>query len=179
MSRGRRPSAAKVGRKPDELARIGDKPEEASAKALEAPPTDAATGRVIAMPLSVAMLPEAEACWHVVMDGQERFRAEEVPLIEAYCVAYAAMRQALGNMTMAGDGTMAITNQTPSGTVRKSPDWQVWTEAVDKMRHLSSVLGLDTLTAERLNLTRAATASIALDLPARIREMAKEANLNG
>lgn len=169
--KGRRPSALAEGRKPKEAqAQIVEKKGAA---------LDANTGAALPVPVSVSLLPEAEECWHLVTDGQTRFRAEEVPLLESYCVAYAAMRQALGNLAQEGDGTMQITIQTPSGTVRKNPAWQVWCEASDKMRHLSSILGLDTLTAERLNLTRAATASIAADLPAKIRKAAKEALSDG
>lgn len=169
MAKGRKPS-----RKPHEIAPI-----EAKAEIVEAAPLDASTGQEIAVPATVAMLPNAERCWHVVMDGQTRFSAHEVPLIESYCLAYAAMRQAIDNMTQAGDGTMQIIEQPKGCAPRKNPNWAVWSEAVDKMRHLSGVLGLDTLTAERLNLTRATTASIAVDLPAQIRKQAREALRDG
>lgn len=148
---------------------------ESKAVVINEAPLDAQTGLVIPMPATVALLPNAELCWHVVMDGQTRFSAHEVPLIESYCLAYAAMRQAIDNMTQEGDGTIQIITQQKGSAPRKNPNWTVWSEAVDKMRHLSGVLGLDTLTAERLQLTRAATASIAVDLPARIRKQAQEA----
>ena len=70
---------------------------------------------------------------------------------------------------------MEILMQLPGMAPKKNPNWSVFSEAVDKMRHLSGVLGLDTLTAERLNLTKATTASIAADLPAKIRKAAREA----
>ena len=143
--------------------------------ALEKAPLDANTGKELATPLSVQILPAAEECWHVIMDNQTRFTAHEVPLIESYCLAYAAMRQAAANMTAAGDGTMEILVKISGQAPKKNPNWSVFSEAVDKMRHLSGVLGLDTLTAERLNLTKAATASLAVDLPARIRKAAREA----
>lgn len=142
------------------------------------PPLDAQTGIEIPMPATVAMLPNAALCWHVVMDNQTRFSAHEVPLIESYCIAYAAMRQAIDNMTQEGNGTIQIITQQKGSAPRKNPNWTVWSEAVDKMRHLSGVLGLDTLTAERLQLTRATTASIAVDLPAKIRKQAQEALKN-
>ncbi len=138
-------------------------------------PLDAQTGEIIKMPATVAMLPNAELCWHIVMDNQTRFSMHEVPLIESYCLAYAAMRQAMDNMTQNDNGTLQIISQVKGCQPKKNPNWSVWSEAVDKMRHLSGILGLDTLTAERLNLTRAATASIAVDLPAKIRKQAQEA----
>lgn len=167
MTKGRKPAPKNV--KNDFAKR------ENNAVILDSTPLDAQSGLVIPIPTTVAMLPNAELCWHVVMDGQTRFSAHEVPLIESYCLAYATMRQAMDNMTQAGDGTIQIITQQKGSAPKKNPNWTVWSEAVDKMRHLSGVLGLDTLTAERLQLTRAATASIAVDLPARIRKQAQEA----
>lgn len=167
MTKGRKPAPKNVK---NDLAK-----RENNAVILDSTPLDAQSGLVIPIPTTVAMLPNAELCWHVVMDGQTRFSAHEVPLIESYCLAYATMRQAMDNMTQAGDGTIQIITQQKGSAPKKNPNWTVWSEAVDKMRHLSGVLGLDTLTAERLQLTRAATASIAVDLPARIRKQAQEA----
>ena len=158
------------GRKPNALAASHGAPLQ-----VQAAPIDSEEGGGLAMPSSVAMLPEAASCWDVVAKGQTRFREQELPLLEQYCIAYAAARQALGNLAMEGDGTLAVVVQTPGTMPKKNPNWTVWREAVDTMRHLSGVLGLDTLTAERLNLTRTATASIAADLPAKIRAAAREA----
>lgn len=169
MAKGRRPKPKSVP------TAITKKDAETLPAEIVAQPLDANTGEIIKMPATVAMLPNAELCWHIVMDNQTRFSAHEVPLIESYCLAYAAMRQAMDNMTQNGDGTIQIISQVKGCQPKKSPNWSVWSEAVDKMRHLSGILGLDTLTAERLNLTRAATASIAVDLPAKIRKQAQEA----
>lgn len=170
MAKGRKPAPKTV------KAEIVKKPKTETLSIQ--PPLDAQTGVVIPMPATVAMLPNAALCWHVVMDNQTRFSAHEVPLIESYCIAYAAMRQAIDNMTQEGNGTIQIITQQKGSAPRKNPNWTVWSEAVDKMRHLSGVLGLDTLTAERLQLTRATTASIAVDLPAKIRKQAQEALKN-
>lgn len=172
MAKGRKPAPKQIKKK-DESVEI------VKAETLPAAPLDAQTGKEIAMPVTVAMLSNAELCWHIIMDDQTRFSMHEVPLIESYCLAYAAMRQAMDNMTQSGDGTIQIITQQQGQQPKKNPNWAVWSEAVDKMRHLSGILGLDTLTAERLNLTRAATASIAVDLPARIRKQAQEALRDG
>lgn len=169
MAKGRKPTAISAKRHEERMPAETDKTE------MTTQPIDAQTGIAIPMPATVAMLPNAEECWNTVMMNQTRFSAHEVPLIESYCLAYAAMRQAMDNMTQEGDGTIQIITKMEGCAPKKNPNWSVWSEAVDKMRHLSGVLGLDTLTAERLNLTRAATASIAVDLPARIRKQAREA----
>lgn len=170
MAKGRKPAPKAVPKK-----KAIQRKEEAVAAEIIQEPLDAATGKILPMPASVAMLPAAAECWHMVMDNQTRFTAHEVPLVESYCVAYAAMRQAAANMTAQGDGSMEILMQLPGMAPKKNPNWSVFSEAVDKIRHLSGVLGLDTLTAERLNLTKATTASIAADLPAKIRKAAREA----
>mgnify|MGYP000125607538 CR=1 FL=1 len=158
------------GRKPNALAQSHVQPTEI----IEAP-VDATTGAELAMPASVAMLPNAELCWHMIMDNQTRYRAYELPLIEQYCIAYATCQQALDNMIYPDAGTLQIvTGGSEYSTPKKSPNFTVWKEAVNTMRMLSGQLGLDTLTAERLNLTRTTTASIAADLPAKIRQVANE-----
>lgn len=167
MARGRKPAPKEIKKSNNAI--------EVQAETLPAAPLDAQTGKEIAIPATVAMLPNAELCWHIIMDDQTRFSLHEVPLIESYCLAYAAMRQAMDNMMQDGNGTIQIITQQQGSAPKKNPNWSVWSEAVDKMRYLSGILGLDTLTAERLNLTRAATASIAVDLPAKIRKQAQEA----
>lgn len=158
------------GRKPNALAQSHVQPTEI----IEAP-VDATTGAELAMPASVAMLPNAELCWHMIMDGQTRYRAYEVPLLEQYCIAYALQQQAIDNMIDPETGTLQIAvGGSEYSTPKKNPNFTVWKEAVNTMRMLSGQLGLDTLTAERLNLTRATTASVAADLPGRIRKIAKE-----
>ena len=132
------------------------------------------TDGVLVMPETVALLPNAKMCWHIITDDQTRFSVYEQPLLEAYCLAYAASRQAIDNMTESGDGTLEVIVQMPSGAMKKNPNWQVWNEAVDKMRHLSGVLALDTLTSERLNLTRAATSSLAADIPSKVAKAVRE-----
>lgn len=158
------------GRKPNALAQSHVQPTEI----IDAP-VDATTGAELAMPPSISMLPNAELCWHMIMDGQTRYRAYEVPLIEQYCIAYATCQQALDNMIDQENGTLQIAvGGSEYSTPKKNPNFNVWKEAVNTMRLLSGQLGLDTLTAERLNLTRTTTASIAADLPAKIRQVAKE-----
>ena len=111
----------------------------------------------------------AEQAWHLVMDNQTRFRRQELPLIEQYCMAYAISRQALDNMS--GEcGTIKTTCLTAAGNVVQNPDFRTWKDAVNQMRQLSGVLGLDTLTAERLKLTQAATTSLAADIPKKVME---------
>lgn len=120
-------------------------------------------------PEVVAMNPYAEQAWHLVMDNQTRFRRQELPLIEQYCMAYAISRQALDNMS--GEyGTIKTTCLTNAGNVVQNPDFRTWKDAVNQMRQLSGVLGLDTLTAERLKLTQAATTSLAADIPKKVME---------
>lgn len=120
-------------------------------------------------PEVVAMNAYAEQAWHLVMDNQTRFRRQELPLIEQYCMAYAISRQALDNMS--GEyGTIKTTCLTAAGNVVQNPDFRTWKDAVNQMRQLSGVLGLDTLTAERLKLTQAATTSLAADIPKKVME---------
>jgi hypothetical protein len=52
----------------------------------------------------------------------------------------------------------------------QNPDFRTWKDSVNQMRQLSGVLGLDTLTAERLKLTQAATTSLAADIPKKVME---------
>lgn len=173
MAKGRKPNVKEVKAPKAGLAKVFP------AATLPEQPLDAATGRGIAMPITVGSLPAAEECWHVIMDGQTRFTMHELPLIESYCLSYAAMRQATANMTASADGTMSLVVGEPGTMPKKNPSWAVFNEAVANMRSLSGVLGLDTLTAERLNLTKATTASIAADLPAKIRKAAREALSDG
>lgn len=120
------------------------------------------------MPIELSLLPYAEQCWHIITDDQTRWKSYEAPLLSSYCIAYAGMRQAVDNMTDISDGTMEIVVRGPMGGAIQSPNWKVFTDAVKTMRSLSGVLGLDTLTAERLALTKTATASIAADIPGKI-----------
>ena len=122
----------------------------------------------LAMPSEVSLLPYAEQCWHIITDGQTRWKQHETPLLASYCVAYAGMRQAVDNMTAAGDGTMEVVVMGPMGGMLQSPNWKVFNDAVKTMRSLSGVLGLDTLTAELLALTKTATASLAADIPGKV-----------
>lgn len=162
------------GRKPDALAQSHNAPQELFAR-----PLDAGTGKEISMPDSLRFLPAAEECWHVITDGQTRFSTYEVPLLEQYCIAYAAAQQAIMAMTNLDTGALnAVERPVGETKTRKNPNWSVWNDATNQMRHLSGILGLDTLTAERLNLTRAATTSIAADIPAKIRA-AVRAELDG
>ena len=151
MSRGRKPSVS-IARPIDPASIV---------------PVDAETGGAIDMPPSLAMSPYAEQAWHLVMDNQTRFRRQELPLIEQYCMAYAISRQALDNMANA-DGTIQTCTTTAAGDLRQHPDIKTWTQAANQMRQLSGVLGLDTLTAERLKLTKAANASLAADIPQKV-----------
>lgn len=148
------------GRKPD--VRLSKAPDPAHVV-----PVAADDEFPIEMPAHLAVIPYAEQTWHIVMDNQTRFRRQELPLIEQYCVAYAISRQALDNLAN-GDGTIQTTTLTGSGDLRQNPDIKTWKEAVNQMRQLSGVLGLDTLTAERLNLTRAAATSLAADIPQKV-----------
>lgn len=157
MSRGRKPEA-RLAKVPD-LAHIV--------------PVDADTGAPIEMPATVAMSPYAEQAWHLVMDNQTRFRRQELPLVEQYCMAYAISRQALDNMANV-DGTIQTCTTTASGDLRQHPDIKTWTQATNQMRQLSGVLGLDTLTAERLKLTQAATTSLAADIPKKVMAAMRE-----
>ncbi|WP_158544573.1 P27 family phage terminase small subunit [Eggerthella sinensis] len=157
MSRGRKPEA-RLAKMPD-LAHIV--------------PVDAETGEAIEMPPMLAMNPYAEQAWHLVMDNQTRFRRQELPLIEQYCVAYAISRQALDNMAN-GDGTIQTNTTTAAGDLRQHPDIKTWAQAANQMRQLSGVLGLDTLTAERLKLTQAATTSLAADIPKKVMAAMRE-----
>lgn len=153
MSRGRKPQA-KLSRPPDPASVI---------------PVDADSGRAIGMPGYLSENPYAEQAWHLVMDNQTRFRIQEVPLVEQYCMAYAIARQALDNLANA-DGTVQTFTLSASGDLKQHPDIKTWKEAANQMRQLSGVLGLDTLTAERLKLTRAATSSLAADIPNKVFE---------
>lgn len=151
MSRGRKPEV-RLSKPPDPAHIV---------------PVDAETGTMLEMPGSLAMSPYAEQAWHLVMDNQTRFRRQELPLIEQYCVAYAISRQALDNMAN-GDGTVQTCTTTAAGDLRQHPDIKTWTQAANQMRQLSGVLGLDSLTAERLKLTKAATTSLAADIPQKV-----------
>lgn len=156
MSRGRKPKADIVSQ-PDTAHLI---------------PVDAETGAALEMPPSLSISPYAEQTWHLVMDNQTRFRRQELPLVEQYCMAYAISRQALDNMCN-GDGTIQTTVSTATGGVAQNPDFRTWKDSVNQMRQLSGVLGLDTLTATRLNLARTATASLAADIPQKIMDAMK------
>lgn len=149
MSRGRKPTP--------KLASRDD-------QAIEAVPTICPIA-----PDVVVMNPYAEQAWHLVMDNQTRFRKQELPLIEQYCMAYAISRQALDNMSDEY-GTIKTTCITAAGNVVQNPDFRTWKDSVNQMRQLSGVLGLDTLTAERLKLTQAATTSLAADIPKKVME---------
>lgn len=151
MSRGRKPEVH-LSKRPDPVHPV---------------PVDADDGCTLEMPVSLDAIPYAAQTWHLVMDNQTRFRRQELPLIEQYCIAYAISRQALDNMAN-GDGTIQTTSLSASGDLKQNPDIKTWSQAVNQMRQLSSVLGLDTLTAERLKLTRAATTSLAVDIPQKV-----------
>ena len=161
------------GRKPNRLAQCHNAPQE-----LAAHPIDAQTGVEIKMPEQLSFLPAAEECWHMITDGQTRFSTYEVPLLEQYCMAYAAARQAQLEMIDVANGRLEVVTRPEGGKPFRNPAFNAWKDATDKMRQLSGVLGLDTLTAERLNLTRAAAVSMSLDIPTKIREAARNA-LNG
>lgn len=158
------------GRKPNKLAQCHNAPQE-----LAAHPIDAQTGVEIKMPEQLSFLPAAEECWHMITDGQTRFSTYEVPLLEQYCMAYAAVRQAQLEMIDVANGRLEVVCHPKDGKPYRNPAFNAWKDATEEMRRLSGVLGLDTLTAERLNLTRASTASIAADLPVKIREAAQAA----
>lgn len=157
------------GRKPDKKAQSNIEPVNVVAAAI-----DPGTGNALEIPELVQLSPAALECWHIITDGQTRFSSFEVPLLEQYCIAYAAASQAAASM-INFEGGMDIVGYFGGNSKKKNPAFAVWLGAVKEMRQLSGVLALDTLTAERLNLTRAQTASIAVDLPARIREQVRNA----
>lgn len=153
------------GRKPQAIARASDR---------------ISDSRVMAMPMPevVSLVPDARQCWDIIVRGGTFSDSDEVMVTE-FCMAYAANRQAWRDMHDDATGALVLTVNTASGDLRKSPSWTIWKESVDIMRHLSGVLGLDPLTKERLNLTKATTSSIAADIPAKVAKAVKAINAQG
>lgn len=134
-----------------------------------------AMSTVLAAPMVVSMVPDAMECWSICTQSGN-FAERDVMMLQELCMAYAANRQAWRNMYDEETGELVLTVNTLTGDLKKSPNWSIWNESANTIRQLSGVLGLDPLTAERLNLTKATTSSIAADIPAKVARAVRDMN---
>lgn len=155
MVKGRRPDA-------NAIRRGGVKP--------DVQPVEASIVGRIQKPDHIAANPTMSRCWDVLVAGSPAFQPMDAPLLEAYCLWYAILRQA-ESQTVTPDGRV-ITLYGEKGadgkvlptTVKANPDIRTAQQATNMLRQLAVELQTTPAARDRAGLVQAMTRSTQADV---------------
>jgi len=124
----------------------------------------------LSIPDQVLANPLMLECWEWTV-GNGSFTEADIPQLTMLAYWWAVARQCMANLdTGAGVATQVETINGP----RQDPDIRTLQLATNQMRQLSSELGVSPLARQRMGLMKAATMTLAADLPARVFRMLDE-----
>lgn len=126
----------------------------------------------LAMPDEVAGNELMRDCWEWTVNGSSHFTQAHIPQLVAYCAWWATARQCIENIG-APNGGIVTKVDTPMGP-RQDPDIRTLQLATNQLRTLAAELGISPLAQTRMGLMKVATASMAVDLPAKVFKMLDE-----
>lgn len=127
-------------------------------------------------PPDIAASPEAHATWLAVVGDGRAWRPEDGPLIASWCM-WAAIAASCRRQLERGDGlALMVRDGTKSdgsgGRVVKSPLVLELAMASNQLRQIGAELGITPLARARLGIAEAATASMQMDVMAKMRDLA-------
>ena len=137
------------------------------------------TSQAVVIPDSSLPMPDYIAdndtmreCWEWTVETASHFTEQHVPALATYVYWWATARQCMENLSLPG-GAIITQDSTPMGD-KQHPDIRTLQLATNQMRQLSAELGISPLANARMNLQRAATMTLAADLPDKIRRILDE-----
>lgn len=134
---------------------------------------DALPALGVAKPEHIAANPTMSACWDALVNGSPGYREQDVPLLEAYCLWYAVLRQSEAQVvTEDGEVVTLCGERAPDGqvipeTMRANPDIQTAAKASDMIRRLAAELQATPATRDRAGLMQAMTRSTQAEMVAK------------
>lgn len=129
-----------------------------------------------AEPADIAASPEAHAEWLAVVGDGRAWRPEDGPLLASWCM-WAAIAASCRRQLERGDGLALMVRDGAGadgtgGRVVKSPLVQELAMASNQLRQIGAELGITPLARARLGIAEAATASMQMDVMAKMRDLA-------
>ena len=156
MTRGRRPDANAIRR--------------GGAQPAIAQQVDARIVERIQKPGHIAANPTMSACWDGLVGESGNYRTQDAPLLEAYCLWYAILRQA-ESQVVTPDGRVVTLygNHGPDGriipeSIKANPDIRTAQQATNMLRQLAVELQATPAARDRAGLVQAMTRSTQADV---------------
>lgn len=156
MTRGRRPDANAIRR--------------GGAQPAVAQQVDAHVVERIQKPGHIAANPTMSACWDGLVGESGNYRPQDAPLLEAYCLWYAILRQT-ESQVVTPDGRVVTLygNHGPDGriipeSIKANPDIRTAQQATNMLRQLAVELQATPAARDRAGLVQAMTRSTQADV---------------
>jgi len=156
VTRGRRPDANAIRR--------------GGAQPAVAQQVDAHVVERIQKPGHIAANPTMSACWDGLVGESGNYRPQDAPLLEAYCLWYAILRQT-ESQVVTPDGRVVTLygNHGPDGriipeSIKANPDIRTAQQATNMLRQLAVELQATPAARDRAGLVQAMTRSTQADV---------------